>query len=140
MEDENPAGGSRMIEPVDPIMVDPPVVSADPTNPDMTGTGIMGAEGMSLTTVEPGYVNEVSAGVWDMWDGTANVETAMTVASFQEMMDHSRYRATTNGKVYDLAGTNHGVEEMWTDAKRSVDEAKGDLKEAMEGIGEDFNK
>lgn len=143
--DEN-MGNSRMIVPEDDIVVDPPVVTADPTNPDMTGldgygdmygdgmmgdvgTGIMGADGMSMTTVEPGYVNDVETASWD-----GDLE-AVTVASWEEMVAHSKYRATTNGKVYDPTGTETHVHDLWTEAKESIDEAGDDLKKAMENLG-----
>lgn len=64
------------------------------------------------------------------------MEVAEPVASWSEMVAHSKYRATTKGRVYDPSGSQYYGEDLWIDAKHSIDEVGKDLKDALDNLYE----
>lgn len=67
-------------------------------------------------------------------------EEVEPVASWGEMVAHSKYRATSRGWVYDPLGSDYDGSDLWKDAQMSIDEAGRDIQRAMRDFGHETPK
>lgn len=144
MESDSPMENSRMGGLTDDMVIPNGEMPYTPVEPGYTGDGY-------VPEYADGYENSVGEAYGDGFSGVhadgvlssgavTLWEEGKPVAGWDEMVVHSKYRATTNGKVYDLLDDGSEKESLWQQARETVDKAGDDIKESLNNIEPPFKK